>query len=256
MDGEESQSPPKWEISNTFPLPEPWSWGKIAGTLKFIDNKKTVTYQHFNGKEEIRRMWSVSSFGSEEEAYSVAHAEVYAYCSEAGVLLNEVRRIAPGVLEMKVGSMTTIFDQSMVDIVYSSTWHIANRPSTNTPYFVEGRRDGQNCFLHKLLLHFPDVRNAVHKNRNGLDNRLSNLEERRGRQKSIPVRESVVPETPPWHGKPSRIELPPAPVTRTAHWPSPSLFKLPTTEEYERIVEARKAARADDPPLRLKTDSK
>ena len=176
----------KWTIANTFDTPRPWSGGKIVGTLKFVKKRQQLSYHHFDGKDEVKRSWKTSNFQSESEAYSHYYTEVYEYCKAGGFLLNETRLIAPGLIEMKVDSTTTIFDSWMLDTVSSSTWHIQKPRSRKALTYVECRTGGRRLLLHQLLYDLQQRSLVKHLDGDVLNNLASNLQPKT--KKTIPKR--------------------------------------------------------------------
>jgi len=176
----------KWGVLNAFDIPEPWSGGRIAGSLSFIQNDSLLVYHIFDGNEEFRLCWKTSSFESKQHAYAQAHSEVYQYCKQRGILLNEMRRIAPDVMEMKVGSKTTIFDLDVSDAVAGSLWYLFDAKTRKHNFYVKGRHNGQPIFLHQFVKDILQPRLVKHKTGDGLNNLRENITIKQRREKPVP----------------------------------------------------------------------
>jgi hypothetical protein len=182
----------RWKLVDSFdPLPQ-WSGGQIAGRLKSMKNNQGVVYHHVDGEKVIKQTWKTSNFPSHKDAYAHAYQSVYQYCKSGGFLLNEVRLIAPSVIEMKISSMTTtIFDHCMLEAVSKYIWHLAKPRNKKGREYVETRRDGAKLLLHRLLYDLQHLFLVKHVDGDGLNNLASNLI-----QKSKKTYRPRVPRTP------------------------------------------------------------
>jgi hypothetical protein len=175
MDSEFDTSHRKWNLSELFEIPGPWSGGKIVGTLRFIDQDRMLVYHHFDGNEETHRQWKTSEYDSRDDAYAVGYEFAHEYCYQRNILLNQVRMIAPNVIEMKVDNTTTIFDDMNLGKIISSTWLLVKDRRTQAP-FAKSTRLGKTVFLHRLIWNYRGFMWIRHRNGNTLCNLNSNYE--------------------------------------------------------------------------------
>jgi len=180
MGDERDISPPrkqKWKISNLFEPTPPWGGGnhKHAGRVSLILDGTIAEFRQ-GRNPRIRRYWGVAKYGTIENCLRKAN-KFAAFCrAKNDWVLNQTRLIAPGVIEMRIGKETTIFDECNLEKVQAYTW--ACEYDTHTNYAVSQIKTGgryKQIRLHRLITEAGEGTKVDHKKRNGLNNLMSNL---------------------------------------------------------------------------------
>lgn len=170
MDGVPDHSHKKWGLDNLFDVPGVWYGGTIVGTFAFVKQDSVLVYR-CNYEEKF---WTTATFGSKSRVRNFAEGYAFEYCRQKGLLINETRFIAPKVIEMKVGTMTTIFNSEKLDWIKDEKWRLIGEATGK--FFAATTRGKQVVKLHRALRTNGRIdERPRHFDGNGLNNLDSNL---------------------------------------------------------------------------------
>lgn len=163
-----------------------WQGGRLPGSIYKMDYQyqKGYTFSIQWKRQRYSRRFLVQEFKEDwEKCRLAAESHRRQICKEKGWLINQWRlSVLPDTVEILLQNEDIMFldkdDLSLLDKhqVYSHQQHLANTAYAFTSISTE--ENVKMTGIHQLLL--PNVKKVDHINRNGLDNRRSNLRDGSG----------------------------------------------------------------------------
>lgn len=140
-----------------------WSGGKAAGTVA----DRGSSYRVKIAAAKAQRSFRISHYGSKDEAFSVADSWRISESDRLGLTKNKYHKTPIGHYEVQLNhGHVMLVDECDLQLVESATWG-SHTKKGETTYAVSSLGK-----FHKLATGFEIT---DHINRNGLDNRRSNL---------------------------------------------------------------------------------
>ena len=171
MEGEVEKS--RWEIPGLFAVPGKCMGGYYRGKLRLSKDRSHALYTVSDGTNRFAKKFPVLTYYRDPEvAYKVAREFACEFSVRNGIEYNAYRRIGPGIIEMKVGKTTTIFDEEHLKNVRTMKWDVMK---SGNVYHVRTTDSRPARSLHRLILDAARGQYVQHLDGNGLNNLNSNL---------------------------------------------------------------------------------
>jgi hypothetical protein len=163
----------RWELPGLFPVPGPCIGGHPRGRVKMAEDRTHAVYTVSDGTNAfVKKFPCWPYYRVPEIACKEALEFARAFSVQHGLEYNGYRRIGTGIIEMKVGSMTTVFNEDQLPKVTPLKWTVVQ---LKDGYHVRSIGGGGSKSMHRVILGDCKGVYVQHIDKNGLNNLTANL---------------------------------------------------------------------------------